>query len=92
MVIASSIFLIAHLFFLISFVVSPFIYPLFAGSLLMIIALVFVSVWKKYRHAPAHIILRNIFLFYIYYAGRSIAIINRIAPFLTHRSPRAGRS
>ena len=91
-VIASSIFLIAHLFFLISFVVSPFIYPLFAGSLLMIIALVFVSVWKKYRHAPAHIILRNIFLFYIYYAGRSIAIINRIAPFLTHRSPRAGRS
>jgi glycosyltransferase involved in cell wall biosynthesis len=91
-VIASLVFLIAHLCMLISLVFDPVAYLLFAVSLVIIIAIIVASVWKKYRHAPKRIVFRNIVLFYIYYWGRSIAIVNRIVPFILHRSPRAGRA
>lgn len=91
-VITSFVFLVAHLCMLMSIIFEPAIYPLLVITLVIIIAICVASAWKKYSRAPVHIILQNIVLFYLYYWGRSIAIVNRIVPFLLHRSPRAGRA
>ena len=91
-VITSLVFLVAHVCLVISLVIEPVSYLLLAAALVIIVAICVASAWKKYRHAPWRIVFRCVMLFYIYYWGRTIAIFNRIFPFIKNHSPRAGRA
>ena len=91
-VIAAFVFLVAHMCIILSLIFNPVISPLLVISFVVIIAICIASAWKKYSLAPVSIIMKNIVLFYIYYWGRSIAIVNRIVPFLLHRQPKSRKA
>ena len=88
----SIVFLLAHILALLGIIFLPQSLSLLYISAITILVICSLSAWKKYYFAPIGIIIKNMLLYYIYYWGRSMSVINRIVPFLGHHVPRSGRS
>lgn len=80
--VGAALFVLAHLLLLLGVVLSGGGYV--GAGLLLLIALLLASTWRKYRHAPWLARAVNTGLFYFYYLGRSLS-------FLTLLQRRAGR-
>lgn len=84
------VFLIAHGLILAGLLLPGASAVLVIG-LTLLLALLALSVWKKFRHAPWHSRLVNMGLFHAYYLGRSIALLQWLYSSLSV-SKRHGRS
>lgn len=88
----SLLFLIANISVLAGLVIYSATPVLLVISLLVVLTICVASAWRKYYFAPINIVINNVLLFYIYYWGRSVSIINRLIPIMKHSNPRAGRA
>lgn len=84
----SVLFFAAHIGFVAGAVCCPGASVIMFLFIAMICA---VSSLIKYHYAPVKVILQNMVLFYFYYWGRSLSIINRLIPGININAPRTGR-
>ena len=89
--ILSAIFFVSHITLVLSLLFNSRLYWLPTVSLVIIFLICIISSWKKYYFAPLSVIFRNIFLYYLYFWGRSISIFVRIIPVYRKHRPRSGR-
>lgn len=89
-VILTVIFLLAHFGILLAALVFNSLFMALSMALLAITICIVSSV-KKYHSAPLFVQMANAALFYVYYSGRSVSLINRLIGGRVSTSPRTGR-
>ena len=87
----SLLFLLAHIWLVVSLIVSADEVMLYILPALLVLLIVAGSAIKKYYFSSVGVVLKNMVLYYFYFWGRSLSLLYRVFHIKESASPRVGR-